>query len=978
MSMPAPKDCDVARAWRGVSDSNRYQLEPRVRKRLADAETTYRKIEGLLQIAAQKTVNDAEIVAYADANPALSRLPAAAAELVEGLPLNERIDLARRRVAALAEMDALIARADKPSLKTHDDENRIADRWQVHRQLLEPWSSANNRLAPRTKRAADRLSRTERLAAAQAAGDQALLLTAWGDDGALEDYEPAARFKPAVADARKIADKMQALRERLIHARDDDSAVLSIARTVAPFMTTPYATAPLAELGGQSLSGLVAFAERRALFVEELQAASQEPTGRRLLALAAAWDAAFDRNHPRIKSHLGLLTEGSRLRDKLAELRKALQSDNASAVIACWDDASFGNLEELARDAPRIKQMLRAYVEKATPFAPRPLGGVTRRPGHRMLLAWDWRDERITHAYVLIGDKHAPESEAQALETRLVERRETLDRGGIEVQFSGGLLVAEIRPALLFEGERLEGANRLIVREAAKRVLSYRIQANMMGLGSRVLKIAADRAIQLPQLELVAGENERLLAWSETATDKDGKLDIDLGGGLSFRRRPVMLRLRHPRDAEWIEDPAPRRSRAEDRGMSSPRLRHTRCPYCGAGFYLSDAAFICDICDPDTADDLSGTSERYPRVEIARAEQLEPIVLPLPAHVVARWGWVEDFKSRAEVWLTKAAVPSSIKMRCGHTSNRQRCPHCHATLPDNIRTAAPFIVSVLGPPGVGKSHFIAALIDVLQGDSALDRRGLLDKIDHAIRPIGDTAEEYRERFYEPVYEQRSVLPITPGLKQSPVARVPLVYEIARRNGENALATNLSLFDVPGEDAINRRDLATHGRHVLNSDAVICMLGPSAPGETRDQLDAAGRKAIDVLIEAAERINGRKGPGGRAAAIPLAVVITKSDMLAERNALPPELVDAVEPSSIDDARAHSDTICLSRGLIEACSGLRELPGRLEREFTKVGYFAVSSIGFAPEGGSLDRLPKPHRVEEPLLWLLATRGDRWRGR
>lgn len=407
-------------------------------------------------------------------------------------------------------------------------------------------------------------------------------------------------------------------------------------------------------------------------------------------------------------------------------------------------------------------------------------------------------------------------------------------------------------------------------------------------------------------------------------------------------------------------------------------LMHTRCCYCGAGFYLAEAPFICDLCDPVPGTEGASPGHAYPHAERARAQLPIPPVLPLPFEVP--WSWARSLKKQAETLLGRSLPPASMKLKCEHVSHKQRCPRCHATLPDNARTVRPFIVSLLGPTFVGKSHYLAAVIDVLAGNLELDRPGLLRRHGIDVCGVGETDAEYRDRYYRPVYEQRETLAQTPPLHINPVARVPLVYAITERQ-RRLPATNLSLFDVPGENALDRRDLVKHGEHILHSDAVICMIGPAdADEDARAALDARGARAIDKLIEAAERhpSHGRKGRDRRALDIPVAIVITKSDVLAERGHLPAELADTIERTSFTDPRAFDDSIRLARGIVEGCRALRELPARLEREFGKVGYFAVSSLGFRPDGTNLPRRPEPHRVEEPLLWLLTNRGDSLWGR
>lgn len=550
---PRTEDYEVARNWRQVADRNRYRIDGALRARFAEAEAIATKVDTLANITSRAPIDEVAIVAFGDANTDVLTSPAAAGVDLDGLTPDARVALARQRVAADREFIEVVRRVDATREKTDPGERAIHDHWQRLHSLIEPWPAARDRHALRARLAYERLSRAHQLAQAHANGDQATLLQLWGEDGVLDDYTPAQPFRAAVVDAQAIADKLQQLKDRLRNSRHDDVGVLAIALSAQGFMSTPYATSPLPELGGQSIAALVAFAERRARFLEDLQATVQDKSGRRLLALAAAWDPALDPAHPRIKPYLALIQSAGELQQRLNRLKQALQSGDQAALVATWDNASFAGLDELAADAARIRTALKTYVERAQPFAKRPLGGVTRRSEDRMVIAWHWNDERVTHAYVLIGDRRPPNDHADAIASHLVERRETLQRDGVEVQFNGGMLCATVRPVLLFNGERLEGENGIVIQEGKKRVIEYRVQGSLLGLGSRVLKLTADRSMTLPELELVAGENERVLDWGETQTDKSGKLEIDLGGALRLKRRTVMLKLKNPHDADWIE-----------------------------------------------------------------------------------------------------------------------------------------------------------------------------------------------------------------------------------------------------------------------------------------------------------------------------------------------------------------------------------------------------------------------------------------
>ena len=122
------------------------------------------------------------------------------------------------------------------------------------------------------------------------------------------------------------------------------------------------------------------------------------------------------------------------------------------------------------------------------------------------------------------------------------------------MHFTGNMLCAHIRPIVLFKGRRIAGRNGLTIQEGKKRTLEYRIERSLLGLGKNVLKVNADRAITLPELELMVSENNLLKEWPEQPTDANGKIEISLDENwFKFKSEVALLKLKHQQDANWIK-----------------------------------------------------------------------------------------------------------------------------------------------------------------------------------------------------------------------------------------------------------------------------------------------------------------------------------------------------------------------------------------------------------------------------------------
>lgn len=293
---------------------------------------------------------------------------------------------------------------------------------------------------------------------------------------------------------------------------------------------------------------------------------------------------------------------------------------------------------------------------------------------------------------------------------------------------------------------------------------------------------------------------------------------------------------------------------------------------------------------------------------------------------------------------------------CGALSRQRLCPECHGELPDNVQTHESFRVAIVGPPQAGKSHLIAAQAEYLE-------RILGPSLGVSVRPLGRTRRLVSERFHQRVCEERHTLAPTQRLMVSQEARDPLVFELtAERIG---LAVNLVTFDISGEDCLEESALLRSGRHILDADAFM-LLAPASPPETEALFDASVRWAFDTLVAAAA---GSRRSGAELASTPFALVLTKVDRLAARGALDPRLTDGVRHEGVLSAGRLRTASDLAREMLARDEDGALLLQALDQRLKKLGCFAVSSLGAdADEFGRLE-LHQPHRVEEPLLWLLA---------
>jgi hypothetical protein len=216
--------------------------------------------------------------------------------------------------------------------------------------------------------------------------------------------------------------------------------------------------------------------------------------------------------------------------------------------------------------------------------------------------------------------------------------------------------------------------------------------------------------------------------------------------------------------------------------------------------------------------------------------------------------------------------------------------------------------------------------------------------------------------------------------------VPAVYEWQQERpgvgGINRVAsTLLSFYDSSGEDLSDAE--RTRDQHYLAAaDGLILILDPFGFEENHERALARGvnpehlkNSPHDVLqnvtemLRAAEQIHG-----SRKIKRPLAVVLAKIDAFYATV----EDDDPIrKPSSVEPCFDEAESLDLHyhvESLVSQWGGDSVL-SQLRMNYSSYRFFVASALGAEPDyrSGFVDaRGVSPHRVVEPLLWLLAGRG------
>jgi len=302
---------------------------------------------------------------------------------------------------------------------------------------------------------------------------------------------------------------------------------------------------------------------------------------------------------------------------------------------------------------------------------------------------------------------------------------------------------------------------------------------------------------------------------------------------------------------------------------------------------------------------------------------------------------------------------------CGIGTTSQVCPLCHRTLPLGYTQSQRAIIAVVGGVSVGKTIYITALLHEL-------RTSVGERLRVSAAPIDDKTERHYVPMEQELFVHGRLLPNT----ERGDCR-PLMFDLAwnrRFSRHNLHRSSLVLYDPAGEDATSRYGLSNQMRYLANADGVIFVVDPT---QITDLSGISGNGAsIDQrppglsLSSVAQVIRSQNAVGpGELIDIPIAVTVSKADLLHGRGIMPRESqffneephhegANDLQPISFSD-----DIASMVRQWDEG-----ELQRSLDTNFSRYAFFAVSALGTPPSNAGTVQLPvRPVGVTDPLMWL-----------
>lgn len=309
------------------------------------------------------------------------------------------------------------------------------------------------------------------------------------------------------------------------------------------------------------------------------------------------------------------------------------------------------------------------------------------------------------------------------------------------------------------------------------------------------------------------------------------------------------------------------------------------------------------------------------------------------------------------------------------------CPACHNEIPPGAEEDGNDIFVILGPKGVGKSHYIAVLINQLKNYVSEEFNGVLSAANDY------TTMRYRDMYYRRLFEEKRKLLPTKSYDISEESRDPLIYYLRLFDEDKPRVYTFVFFDTAGEDLDSSCKIKSFNMEpfISNAAGIVYLVDPLQIKYINSRINVENKPPVgpdvsDILNNICQIIRtNKKLKSKEKIDIPIAVCLTKCDVLMKSAENDEE--DKVlfgHSSSVYIPREHG--ICDKENFEQIDAELEEYLRRTVGEnfvqmvngFQDHCMFAVSALGCNPVGNGLPKGVSPIRVEDPFIWLLDRMG------
>lgn len=330
-------------------------------------------------------------------------------------------------------------------------------------------------------------------------------------------------------------------------------------------------------------------------------------------------------------------------------------------------------------------------------------------------------------------------------------------------------------------------------------------------------------------------------------------------------------------------------------------------------------------------------------------------------------------------------------MRCTDMA----CPRCHMRIPSQILHSTPFFLSIVGAPGSGKSHVLAAGIWRL-------REVLPDKFGFSFNDVDAVTNHWLNQYEENLFFDQESESLNPIVKTDETAAhvykqvkidglqvflpMPCMFTFSDVNESGPPKNCLVLYDNAGENFQVGRDSVNQPgtQHLIRSEGVLFLYDPVSDPRMRKHLKGEkglsyiGNQSIQrqdvLLVEMISRIRRHAGlTEGDHYDKPLILALSKADLFGETFDFEASALreDPDTGTQVLDLQVIAEASYKTRKLMKRFAP--EVVNSVESFARKVIYLPVSALGHNPDekGIHLDHF-KPQWVEIPFLYFLAHAG------
>lgn len=270
----------------------------------------------------------------------------------------------------------------------------------------------------------------------------------------------------------------------------------------------------------------------------------------------------------------------------------------------------------------------------------------------------------------------------------------------------------------------------------------------------------------------------------------------------------------------------------------------------------------------------------------------------------------------------------------GRSEYEAHCPFCDTELFSSC--SQQYGIQLVGGVGTGKTTFLAAFWHEYK--EWLDQTGT---ITYTETPA-DAFEDLDDWFQS-------------GKAEATIETNANMYSMIH-SADQKTSVQMTIYDIAGE-AFDFAGSDTQQQQFRYCEGFLIVLDPTA---TPDYVS----ETITNFIHSLDEVKGKHT--ARAASVPVAVIITKSDLYKREIGLP-RIKAAYKPSddggaAPDSFERHQNDICRAF-LFE--HGYSNAVNLIEAEFSNIRYFPVSAMGHGMEAGQYE----PWGVLAPVFWLMS---------